>query len=446
MYKYKVLLNIINGMVNTVADFLEEFKAKSLELIKQKDKDITHRPTIGNIYEGLTAEILNRAIFKDFDLRIVLNSFIYNDSEKLSDEMDCMIVCGKGKQISFTNQYKYHIKDVIAVIQVKKKLSQEDMSESHKNLMNVIETAEPRDGELYMRTIQRDAYRGIVGKELPFEDELENLPDKEKIMYHFLQLQAFWPLRISLSYYGYETEFGFREGFVKNIEKQIENQKLSGNQVKGYNPVSFPDLIISGNNTIIKNIGMPFGIPWASQSFYWLLFSSWHSKPSYFLLELIWTRLSYKFGISSQIFGDDYQSDPIHPLLWAKDKKMNSETWAWEYYYHLINRADLKLNIDPEPWMPIEINNAEQIIIMKIMNQGSQELNEELEIFLSEKEYSTQKLVNHLTSARVVYVENNKLFLLLDIPVLQMDSSDRIFIGENKNGEMMHWLFNRPAS
>jgi hypothetical protein len=108
-------------MINTVADFLEAFKSKSLEIIDSKEKNISHRPTIGNIYEGLTAEILNKSVFKEFNIKIVSNSFIFNDSGKISNEMDCMVVCGDGEKISFTDQYKYHIRDVIAVVQVKKR-------------------------------------------------------------------------------------------------------------------------------------------------------------------------------------------------------------------------------------------------------------------------------------------------------------------------------------
>jgi len=83
-------------MIETVAQFLEEFKTKGLEQIKSKDSDIKHTVTIGDIHEGLTSEILNRSIFKGLDLKIVKNSFIYNESGHLSKEMDCMIVIGDG--------------------------------------------------------------------------------------------------------------------------------------------------------------------------------------------------------------------------------------------------------------------------------------------------------------------------------------------------------------
>lgn len=96
-------------MIETVSDFLENFRNHALNKIKEDDNDINHRPTIGNIFKGLTSNLLEKAIFKGLDLKIVEKSFIYNDSGTISPEMDCLLVVGKGKQISFTNQYKYHI-------------------------------------------------------------------------------------------------------------------------------------------------------------------------------------------------------------------------------------------------------------------------------------------------------------------------------------------------
>lgn len=83
-------------MIETVSDLLEQIRDKGIQQIIEKDSDVKHRPTIGNIYEGLTKEMLNKAVFKGLGISVVLNSFIYNDSGAVSDEMDCMIVVGDG--------------------------------------------------------------------------------------------------------------------------------------------------------------------------------------------------------------------------------------------------------------------------------------------------------------------------------------------------------------
>src|SRR3982751_156837 len=121
-------------MINTVCDFLEQFKQYALNKIETEDNNIKHTVAIGDNFEGLTAELLGKAIFKDLNLKMVERSFIYNDSGAISDELDCLLVVGDGQKMSFANRYKYHIKDVIAVIQVKKNLYANDIDSSHHNL------------------------------------------------------------------------------------------------------------------------------------------------------------------------------------------------------------------------------------------------------------------------------------------------------------------------
>ncbi|MNE67982.1 hypothetical protein D3C80_1636210 [compost metagenome] len=71
-------------MISTISDFLEEFKKNALSKIDQEEKDITHTLTIGNIFEGLTANILNKTIFKGLNLKIVNNSFIGTGNHKIN--------------------------------------------------------------------------------------------------------------------------------------------------------------------------------------------------------------------------------------------------------------------------------------------------------------------------------------------------------------------------
>ena len=57
----------------------------------------THAPTIGAMYEGLTRDILDRAIPASLDLRIV-DGFIEGADGSLSPQMDAMLVTGKEKR------------------------------------------------------------------------------------------------------------------------------------------------------------------------------------------------------------------------------------------------------------------------------------------------------------------------------------------------------------
>ncbi len=422
-------------MITTIAEFIEELKSKALVTIGERDSDITHRPTIGNIFEGLTSEILSKAIFDGLNLRVVQNSFIYNDSGHLSPEMDCMIVIGYGLKISYTNQFKYHIKDVIAVVQVKKTLYGEEIDSSYQNLKSVLKVSEPRDGEMYMTQLQRDAYKLFLSKELPNRRDLSLLSDREQIIYHFLLMEAFHPIRIVIGYFGYQDEYSFREGFVKNLEK-----KIVGLPIKDYSPGSFPHLIICGDSSILKTNGMPFGLPFIEHDYYWPVLMSANNKPFYFLLELIWTRLSYKFGISSMIFGDDFEEQALHPLLICKHKKIEKNLWGWEYLYSPISKLDLEKPMSRRPWQPVELAPYEFVLLDLLNKEGVIDLcSENITRIISQYEINQQTLLFNLVKRRIIYQDKGQIRLLVE-KLLMSTIRGVWYAGENKNGEMLRFI------
>lgn len=423
-------------MIETVSEFLEEFKKKGIDEIALKDGDITHTVTIGNMFEGLTSEILNRSIFKGLNLKIVNNSFIYNDSGVLSKEMDCMIVLGDGQKISFSKQYKYHIKDVIGVIQVKKKLFKNSLDDAHQNLISVIDTAEPRDGEMYMTNIQADAYKLLMGKVMPLTKDISSKSWREQMIYNYLLMQSFWPIRILIGYESYQTEFGLREGFVNHLEDIVKDGPKSG-----YNPISFPDLMICGENSIIKNIGMPFGYPIQNnQEFYWEILQTSNNRPMYLLLELIWTRLSYRFELGSEIFGDDFELDSFHPFLKCKETKIDEINFGWEYSYHELTKKQLSEPLVPIDWKPIEINKIESTILFTLINTHKIKCNKELIEYIEKEKSTLDELVNNLTRKRIAYQEGDEIILLLDLAIISFAPDGKTYIGENKSGEMYNWM------
>lgn len=427
-------------MIETVSDLLENFKKHALNKIKKQDNDIKHRPTIGNIFEGLTSSLLEKGIFEGLDLRVVEQSFIYNDNGKISSEMDCLLVTGQGIKISFTNQYKYHIKDVIAVIQVKKKLYANDIDDSYHNLNSVINMYEPREVESYVSRALRDSYKAIASKELPNTERRKTLNDKENLLYDYLVMEAIHPLRIVIGYYGYKDEFSLREGFVKKIEEIVKK-----GPVKGYSPGSFPNLIICGNNTIVKNNGMPIGVPFNNTNYYWPILLSSHEKPMNYLLELIWTRLSYKFEINSKIFGEDTHQDQMNPFISCKERKMNNENWGWEYNYHEINRKKLSEPFIKEEWKPTELNKSQFAILNQISHSGAIDIynDKQLSDFLNNEHQELTTFIDGLIATRLVYVDEGKMNLLVDDLLIVFSPDGKVYGGENKNKRMTNYFINR---
>jgi len=424
-------------MIETASDFLEQFKKYALSRIEKDDKDIKHTVAIGDNFEGLTAELLSKAIFKDLNLKMVERSFIYNDSGAISDELDCLLVVGDGQKMSFANRYKYHIKDVIAVFQVKKNLYANDIDDSHQNLRSVIEVSEPRDAEPFVGRLHRDAYKLLTSKELPDKERRERFTDRENIIYHYLMMEAFHPLRIVIGYYGYTTEYGLREGFVKKMEQIVED-----GPVRGYSPGSFPSLFICGNSTIIKNNGMPMAIPLSDNDFYFHILASSSGKPMYHLLELIWTRLSYKFWISSDIFGDDFDSEATHPFISCKEKKIDDDNWGWEFLYHPLTRKQLSLPLVPIPWAPTEIDKDKYSILNVLTQVGTVDIStdEQFLKFINDSNLNADKIIKELSDARLVYVDEGKMGLLVDELITVFAPDGKVYAGENKSGEMTNYF------
>lgn len=109
-------------MIKTISDFL--IKLISAEKQQIDSANISHRVTIGNMYEGLTKDFLSIALFDGLNLNIITNSFIRNDQGLRSKELDILIIEGEGQKLPHTNQYDVDIKQVLAVIQVKKEIKQ----------------------------------------------------------------------------------------------------------------------------------------------------------------------------------------------------------------------------------------------------------------------------------------------------------------------------------
>jgi len=424
-------------MISTISDLLEKFKEYALLKIEHDDNDINHTVAIGDNFEGLTAELLNKAIFKNLNLKMVQRSFVYNDRGIMSRELDCILVVGDGQKMSFANRYKYHIKDVIAVIQVKKNLYANDIDDSHHNLRSIINVSEPRDAEIFIWRLHRDAYKLLTSKELPNKERRERFTDRENIIYHYLMMEAFHPLRIVIGYHGYTTEYGLREGFTKKLEVISKN-----GPVRGYSPGSFPNLLICGNSTIIKNNGMPMGIPLSDEEFYFHILTTSHGNSMYHLLEMIWTRLSYKFGISSDIFGDDFDIEAIHPFISCKERKIDKENWGWEFLYHPLTRKQLSMPLVSTPWTPTEIDMDKYLILNILIKIGTIIINTDKYFlkFIKTNKLNPEKVIKELCEAKLVYVDEGKMGLLVDELNTVLTPDGNIFAGENRCGEMTSYF------
>lgn len=408
-------------MINTIKDLLESLRIQGVNEISSF-LDIKHGPTIGDMYEGLTKEMMNKAIFKNLDLK-VCSGFIFNEETESSKQIDCMIVVGDGIKIPFSEIYKYNINQVIAVIEVKKDLFGKEMDLAYKNLLSVKNIVKPDHGMTI--DILEQAYENVTGRKLPDQQELDKMTEEGQYLYHALVVEAYMPIRIIFGYGGFSTEKSFREVFMEYISKKFK--------VKGYGVTSIPSLIIAGERSILKTNGIPFAISNKNQKpGEWYALGSANKAPIFFLLYLIWTRLYYLFpDLPEEIF--DNTEITINPLMKAKGRK---EGWEYTFIETELEDSNEKL------WKPFEITLMSNVLLKMIEKGYTITLNNELMIEECKKNGEDyNEVISDLLYKRIIYVNNDIIGILSD-NWMTVIYNGKYYFGDNFNNRMVQWYNN----
>ena len=292
----------------------------------KKYDDIGHNPTIGSMYEGLTRDLLQKAIFECLDIRVVSGKII-NSKREYSDQIDCMIVQGEGEKIPHTDLYIYHINNVIAVIEVKKNLYSTEVESAYQNLRSVKQIYEPQETCINLAC---DAFAFLFKKRMPEYNDIKKVPKTEEMFAHFLILEASLPIRIVFGYNGFKSEKSLRNSFVEYLSKHTFDSTKTIE--KGFGALSFPNLIVCNNFSLIKLNGMPYALNRENNNEYCEIYGSYSKNPFLLLLELIWTRITYQFKIDSGVFEDNLEMEFIKPFIAGKiDKIDDKEGWCYCY-------------------------------------------------------------------------------------------------------------------
>lgn len=424
-------------MINTIADLL--LKLKDAEKKKIDELGITHPTTIGNMYEGLTEELLGRAVFKDLGLSIVTNSFIIDNNGIRSDEMDIVLFQGEASKILYTDQYDVHYAQVIAVIQVKKRLNKAHLQSAYNNLRNVYEIHEIDKVEPYHNRMFRNAYVSICN-----EDVIENKKLRTNFrsgtreqMFHILKVEAYTPIRIVFGYEGYSSEYGLRKGFLKMLS---ENKSTKEDMKHGFGPIQFPNLVVNGKYSLIKNNGMPYIAPMVDEQ--WLFYASSSKNPIYHLLELVWTRLSYMFEISSDIFGEDLELEGMNLFLSGNTVFVDGML-GWNYMYTNLSKDKLEEieQLDEiQDWEPLKISEEIHYIIAYLAKNEKllvTKVNTVLSII--GKQVDMDSFIDQLIETRLVGINGRKFLVLLTDECKCMVAPDGYYAAEDKSGRFTRW-------
>ena len=293
-------------MIRTVAGLLDSLKQREMELIEQSG--IRHAPTIGAQYEGLTTDLLRHMIPEDLGLRVV-SGFVEGHDGTLSGQIDCMLVCGTGSPVHQTPLFKWPIRQVIALFEVKKTLFSTQLEEAHHHLNSVLDMYVAFSQSLGPEvTLNLEpalhAFGQIVGHRAPERSRVSELPFTQQMIYQTLITEQFAPLRIVFGYGGYASEHSLRKGFLDFLER---NPRMAG-----FGTTSLPSLIVCGGHSLVKLNGHPYGLGMRGNA--WTMYASSSENPMILSLNLIWTKLSYVFELPTW-FDHDLGMVRFSPLL-----------------------------------------------------------------------------------------------------------------------------------
>ena len=415
-------------MIKTVADFLDCLREKENAALKQQD--ITHPPTISDMYEGLTHDLLNRAFPPSAGIDVTAG-FITDNSGTLSDELDCMVVMGTGQEVPYTNKRKYVIDDVVAVVQVKKNLYSSDLRSGYGNLLSVTKFDPSRDRRA---VLLRDAFQTTTRRPLPSREQLPSLPYEIQLIYQTLVMELVYPARIIFGYNGFKSQSALRRSFVDFLSAQMTTIPA-----QGFGVPSMPSLISCGRHSIVKANGMPFCSPMEEDGF-WPVLGSTSTNPIELLLQVVWTRLVYDRKLPATLFDDDAFLQPMARFIDARPTRIGDQG-GW--MYRVTNASPKVLEEEPEPsrWEPVIVDQTQFVILNRLCGEERIQLNDpDLANFLSAGGYTVGSFVQSLNNLGLAARDGDTLVLLTRGCTCAILPDGRFAVAENVAGQFTRWM------
>jgi hypothetical protein len=172
----------------------------------------------------------------------------------------------------------------------------------------------------------------------------------------------------------------------------------------------------------------------------WVFYASAPENPIYYLLELLWTRLHYKFGLSQKIFGEDLMVDSFHPYMKGEYlEKGDMKGWGYEYNY--LTKGQLGVPLEDSEWSPTFIDETQHKILTRLAFKGQLLSNgQEIMDVLKGSNYTLETLISSLLSTEFVYQDGNSLILLNEFIVLGT-YQDKFYIADNSDSRFLNWTF-----
>ncbi|MEU0303381.1 DUF6602 domain-containing protein [Streptomyces sp. NPDC006175] len=428
-------------MIRTIAELLSGILRE--ELPKLDKAPVKHAPTIGDMYEGLSFELLNRAIPNGLGLQVV-SGFASDGRGNLSGQLDCMVVQGEGEKLPYTNSHIWHVKDIVAVIEVKKRLYSAELRDAFAQLKTVstIEHAHYQSGDGRVGNSDRSAapairtFAEMTGKIAWSATGEVTFSYEEEAILHVLLLEQLSSIRVILGMHGFKSERTFRSSMVEYLEQNIGKA--------GFGPADFPQLIISGGNSLVKANGRPFMMSLVDG--WWPFYFSTPENPLRLLLEFIWTRLDEMHGFGRDLWGEDLEIEVGRALLGFRAACIDGKG-GWEVQVYEADDAALSKVPATEQWSPEFVGMEEFVLLARLcQGEGVSSDNPEIMSWLDSRGITYDDVRNRLLKTRLVASYGKSLELVTKKCQLVILPTGEYVAAENSTGRLDRWILRRIAA
>lgn len=220
-----------------------------------------------------------------------------------------------------------------------------------------------------------------------------------------------------------------REALVSFIE---ENQ-----MTQGFGVGSFPQIIVSGNYSLIKMNGYPYSAP--MDSGFWNFYASSNANPILLILEMIWTRLSYQVKVEN-LWGEDLSIENFALFLSAKIKTVGELT-GWEYKYTPISEELLKEREPEDEWSPTIVSSTQFVIFNRLCNEAEESIDDKsLKEYIEKEGEDFDQFIESLTSTGLIALKDDKLELTTYECQCVILPDGRFVVADNNSGRLTRWV------
>lgn len=351
-------------MISTVAELLERFLSMEAKILAAHS--VEHRPTIGEMYEGLTKEALSRAIPAALCLRLV-DGFVEGHDGKLSPQIDIMLVKGgTGRRIPHTTRYVWPINDVLAVFEIKKVLYAKELADGLAKMRAIwsLQYSALDSNAVPHVSIEASisAFARLFGR-IPQKDAVQEFAHPDGAIFRTMVAEQISPVRVVYGFEGFANEINLREAFLELVES------LAASNVD-VSPPALPSLIVCRQNSLLKLGGHPYVYP--HEEGWWHLIGSERKQPWRMIIDLIWTRLYNEFHKDFPM-DDTLEMESFVKLLSVKPYEAGRAGWT------MIATHATAADVEEPPaelWEPQQLSRHEEVIARTALTCGVLDLHD----------------------------------------------------------------------